>query len=110
ALKEIQNEWRSIGPVPSQYVRSLWANYSALIDRFYDKRSIYFELKELDRKKNLEAKLEICEKAERLDQVENIKEAIKELNQLHEEFKHIGPVPKDEQEEVWRRFKAASDK
>lgn len=110
ALKEIQNEWRKIGPVPSQYVRSLWANYSALIDRFYDKRSIYFELKELDRKKNLEAKLELCEKAERLERVENLKDAIKELNDLHEEFKHIGPAPKEDQEEVWKRFKAASDK
>lgn len=110
ALKEIQNEWRAIGPVPSQFVRSLWANYNALIDRFYDKRSIYFELKELDRKKNLEAKIEICEKAERLEQLESVKEAMNELNVLHEEFKHIGPAPKNDQEEIWKRFKAASDK
>jgi hypothetical protein len=110
ALKEIQNEWRSIGPVPNQYVRSLWANYSALIDRFYDKRSIYFELKELDRRKNLEAKTDICERAEKLEHVENIKEAIKELNDLHEEFKHVGPAPRDEQDAIWKRFKAASDK
>lgn len=110
ALKEIQNEWRAIGPVPSQYVRSLWANYSALIDRFYDKRSIYFELKELDRKKNLEAKVDICERAERLVNEPNLKKAIKELNDLHEEFKHVGPTPRDEQEAIWKRFKAASDK
>ena len=110
ALKEIQNEWRAIGPVPGQYVKSLWANYSALIDRFYDQRSIYFELKELDRKKNLEAKLELCERAEKLEQYENLKDAIKELNELHEEFKHIGPVPREEQEAVWKRFKSASDR
>ncbi len=109
ALKEIQNEWRAIGPVPSQYVRSLWANYSALIDRFYDNRSIYFELKELDRKKNLEAKIDICERAEKLAKMENLKEAIKELNDLHEEYKHIGPAPREEQEALWKRFKAASD-
>jgi len=109
SLKKIQDEWRAVGPVPNGYVKSLWANYSALIDRFYDNRSIYFELKELDRKKNLEAKLELCEKAESLNKLENIKEATKHLNELHEEFKHIGPVPKEDQEPLWQRFKAASD-
>lgn len=109
ALKEIQNEWKSIGPVPGQFAKSLWASYNALIDRFYDNRSIYFELKELDRKKNLEAKLELCEKAEELSTYENIRDAVKELNELHNEFKHIGPIPKDIQEEVWQRFKSASD-
>lgn len=110
ALKEIQNEWKSIGPIPGQYVKNLWANYNALIDRFYDNRSIYFELKELDRRKNFEAKQEICKKAEDLAEHQNVKEAIRELNELHEEFKHIGPVPKENQEELWQRFKAASDK
>ncbi|CAN5197065.1 DUF349 domain-containing protein [soil metagenome] len=109
ALKEIQNEWKSIGPISGTYFKNLWANYNALIDRFYDNRSIYFELKELDRRKNLEAKIEVCEKAEKLAEQENVKEAIKELNELHEEFKHIGPVPKENQEEVWQRFKTASD-
>lgn len=108
-FKEIQTEWKSIGPVPGAHNRTLWANYNALIDRFYDNRSIYFELKELDRKKNLESKLELCERAENLSNVENMKEAIKELNELHHEFKHIGPVPKDDQEPLWQRFKAASD-
>lgn len=107
-LKDIQDEWKATGPVAPQHLKSLWANYNALIDRFYDKRSIYFELKELDRKKNLEAKLELCEKAEKLEG-EDIKEAIKQLNELHEEFKHIGPVPKEDQEAVWKRFKTASD-
>lgn len=110
ALKELQEEWRKIGPVPGQYAKSLWANYNALIDRFYDHRSIYFELKELDRRKNLEAKLELCERAEALDNIDNIKDAIFQLNELHEEFKHIGPVPKEEQEPLWQRFKGASDK
>lgn len=108
-IKQIQEEWKSIGSVPSAQNRNLWASYNALMDRFYDNRSIYFELKELDRKKNLEQKLEICEKAEALVNVEDLKEAIKALNDLHEEFKHIGPVPRDEQESLWQRFKAASD-
>jgi hypothetical protein len=109
AVKKIQEEWKSIGPVPANQSKNLWASYNALMDRYYDNRSIYYELKELDRKKNLESKLELCAKAEALQEVEDLKEAIRQLNDLHEEFKHIGPVPRDEQEELWTRFKAASD-
>ncbi|XOV91495.1 MAG: DUF349 domain-containing protein [Bacteroidota bacterium] len=109
-LKALQAEWKKIGHVPGQFVKSLWANYNALIDRYYDHRSIYFELKELDRQKNLKGKLELCERAEALDKLENIKSAITQLNELHEEFKHIGPIPREDQEPVWQRFKAASDK
>ncbi|WP_258099849.1 DUF349 domain-containing protein [Marinoscillum pacificum] len=108
-LKELQEEWRSVGQVPGAQAKTMWANYHALIDRFYDQRSIYFELKELDRKKNLESKQELCERAEALSDLENIKDAIFQLNELHEEFKHIGPIPKEDQEPVWQRFKAASD-
>ena len=109
AFKELQKEWRSIGPIPGTQAKTLWANYHALVDRFYDNQSIYFELKELDRRRNLEAKLELCARAERLADVEIIKDAIRELNELHQEFKHIGPVPAEEKEAVWQRFKAASD-
>ena len=109
AIKEIQEEWKTIGQVPPQHVRNLWASYNALMDRFYDNRSIYFELKELDRRKNLKAKEELCVRAEKLEEVANLKDAIKELNELHNEYKHIGPVPKARQEALWQRFKAASD-
>lgn len=109
AVKAIQETWKTIGPVPLAQSKNLWASFNALMDRFYDNRSIYFELKELDRKKNLESKLELCEKAESLKEVEDLKEAIRILNELHEEFKHLGPVPREEQEQVWVRFKAASD-
>ncbi len=108
-FKELQRQWKSIGPVAGPQAKTLWANYHALLDRFYDNQSIYFELKELDRKKNLEAKLELCARAEKLADVEIIKDAIRELNELHHEFKHLGPVPKDDKEAVWQRFKAASD-
>lgn len=109
-FKEIQKQWKSIGAVPQAQAKTLWANYNALIDLFYDHRSIYFELKELDRKKNLEAKLELCVRAEALEQTENLKDAVRELNELHNEFKHLGPVPLEEKEAVWQRFKTASDK
>ncbi len=108
-IKDIQSEWKKIGPVPNSQNRSLWASFNALMDRFYDNRSIYFELKELDRKKNLELKTEICEKAEALVKHDELKEAIKVLNDLHDEYNHIGPVPREEQEALWQRFKAASD-
>jgi hypothetical protein len=108
-IKKIQDEWKKIGPVPHSQNKNLWASYNALMDRFYDNRSIYFELKELDRKKNLESKLELCVKAEALSGMEDVKDAIKSLNDLHEEFKHIGPVPREEQEALWQRFKTASD-
>lgn len=108
-IKALQEEWKSIGQVPPSQNRSLWASYNALMDRFYDNRSIYFELKELDRKKNLESKLELVDKAIALKDVKDLKDAIKALNELHEEFKHIGPVPREEQEALWQKFKAASD-
>lgn len=108
-IKDLQKEWKSVGPVPGSQSKTLWANYNALLDRYYDQRSILFELKELDRKKNLQAKIELCVKAEELAQSEDVPYAIKHLNDLHEEYKHIGPVPKEEQEPLWQRFKAASD-
>src|SRR5690606_23437208 len=94
---------------PGPQAKTLWANYHALVDRFYDNQSIYYELKELDRKRNLEAKHELCVRAEKLADVDMIKDAIRELNELHHEFKHIGPVPIEEKEAVWQRFKSASD-
>lgn len=108
-VKKLQEEWRNIGQVPGAQSQTLWASYHALMDRFYDHRSIYFELKELDRQKNLAAKFELCKKAETLDASTNIIQSIVQLNEFHEEFKHIGPVPREEQEALWQRFKTASD-
>ncbi len=108
-FKELQREWKAIGSVPGTEAKTLWANYHALLDRFYDNQSIYFELKELDRKKNLESKIDLCVRAEKLIDVENINESIRELNELHHEFKHLGPVPIENKEVIWKRFKTASD-
>ena len=108
-FKQLQIEWKQVGGVPPSEMKTLWANYHALVDRYYDHRNIYFELKELDRKKNLEAKLEVCARAEKLSEIKSISEAVKELNELHNEFKHIGPVPLEDKEQLWQRFKAASD-
>ena len=108
-VKELQNTWKKIGQVESSKDKALWTTYNALLDRFYDNRSIYFELKDLDRKKNLELKNTICDKAENLINSTNIMKAVSILNDLHAEFKHIGPVEKDKQEDIWNRLKVASD-
>ncbi|TAH24530.1 MAG: DUF349 domain-containing protein [Cytophagales bacterium] len=110
SLKDYQDQWKKIGQVPSAAHQELWQSYTALVDRFYNNRSIYFELKELDRKKNLESKIEICEKAEKLIDIESINQSIRDLKTLHDEYKLIGPVPKEDQEALWQRFKNASDK
>jgi len=107
-FKEIQDQWNSIGPIPHSRNRSIWASYHALVELFYDNRNIYFELKELDRKKNFEAKTKLCERAEKIVSLKNINEAIRELDNLHEEYKRIGPVANEEKEPLWDRFKKAS--
>ena len=108
-VKDLQNAWKDIGHINNSKDKSLWTTFNALLDRFYDNRSIYFELKDLDRKKNLELKNAICEKAEKLVDNSNIMRAVSSLNELHAEFKHIGPVERDKQEDIWNRLKNASD-
>ena len=108
-FKKLQEQWKAVGPVPPAQSKSLWASYNALMELYYNKRSIYFELKELDRRKNLTKKLQLCERAEKLAESSSIQQAIKELHELHNEYKHIGPIPREEQDKVWARFKAASD-
>lgn len=109
-LKELQKKWKETGAVPPTETEQLYETYNALLDRFYSQKNIDNQLVELDRKKNLEAKTEICKKAEALLEFSNINEAISQLNKLHEEYRSIGHVPREEQEALWQRFKAASDK
>jgi len=108
-VKGLQNKWKEIGQINNSKDKSLWTTYNALLDRFYDNRSIYFELKQLDRKKNLELKTNICNKAESLIKDSNVMRSVSKLNELHSEFKHIGPVEKEKQNEIWDRLKNASD-
>lgn len=109
-VKELQQEWREANESQTFSDKELWLNYKALLDIYYNNRSFSFELKELDRKKNLEAKTELCEKAEALITEEVVPKALKELSKLHQEYKVIGLVPESLREELWTRFKTASDK
>ena len=108
AFREIQDRWRAIGPVPVQNYRNINDTYQLYVEQFYDMVKINRELRDLDFKKNLEAKEKFCEMAEKLAGNENIVEAFKELQKLHEQWKEYGPVAKQFREDIWDRFKAAT--
>jgi Domain of Unknown Function (DUF349) len=112
-LKKIQQDWKDAGNIASPHNNTLWQTYHALVDRFYSNRSIYFELLELDRKKNLNLKVELCTKveaiAESIQNTELTSKHINDANHIFEEFKHVGPATKDANELLWQRFKGALD-
>jgi Domain of Unknown Function (DUF349) len=109
-FRDLQRKWRSIGPVPQINVKNLWDNYHHHVEAFYDYIKINQELRDLDLKKNLEAKLVLCEKAEELLLETNIMNAFKILQELHDQWREIGPVPPDMRTEIWERFREATAK
>ncbi|MEI6059332.1 MAG: DUF349 domain-containing protein [Bacteroidota bacterium] len=109
-FKTLQETWKGIGMVPKAEAQGLWQNYHFLIEKFFDKVKINKELKDLDLRKNLERKIELCEKAEELVLESSISQSFKRLQELHEEWKDVGPVAQDKREEVWDRFKTATEK
>ena len=108
AFRELQNKWREIGPVPASKYIDLNNNYQFYVEKFYDMVKINRDLRDLDFKKNLEAKTRFCEQAEKLAEDENVVEAFHELQKLHEQWKDLGPVAKEFRESIWDRFKAAT--
>ncbi|WP_299255103.1 DUF349 domain-containing protein [uncultured Cytophaga sp.] len=109
SFKKLQDTWKATGQVPLAEAKELWANYQALTDMFYNNRSVYFELKELDRRKNLSLKQEIISKVEQLLDHPNVQSAFNELRKLQDEFRNIGPVPKEDHENLWAKLKHFSD-
>lgn len=107
-FRELQRRWKEIGPVPQNKVKDLWGTYHHHVGKFYDYVKINKELRDLDLKKNLEAKLELCEKAEKLKEEDNIVHAFDTLQDYHDQWREIGPVPKEKREETWQRFKEAT--
>ncbi|MBO7191850.1 MAG: DUF349 domain-containing protein [Bacteroidales bacterium] len=107
-FREIQNRWRAIGPVPAQSYRNVNETYQLYVEQFYDMVKINRELRDLDFKKNLEAKEQFCEFAEKLSENPNVIEAFRELQKLHEQWKEFGPVAKEYRDQIWDRFKAAT--
>ncbi len=109
-FRTLQDSWKVIGMVPKNEVNNLWQNYHFLVEMFFDKVKINKEFKDLDLKKNLEQKIVLCEKAEELLLETSILKSFKELQLLHEKWKEIGPTPDDKREEMWDRFKSATEK
>ena len=107
-FREIQNRWRTAGPVPAQSYRNLNETYQLYVEQFYDMVKINRELRDLDFKKNLEAKEQLCQSAEDLAENQNVVEAFRELQKLHEQWKEYGPVAKEHRETIWDRFKTAT--
>lgn len=107
-FRELQKKWKSIGQVPQAHANDLWKTYTAYQESFWDLIKINNELREYDFKKNLEAKTNICEVAERLIAEDDVVSAFHQLQKLHEEWHEIGPVSREIREEIWNRFKAAS--
>jgi hypothetical protein len=108
-FKVLQEKWKEIGQVPHGDNNTLWQNYHFLIEKFFDKVKINKELKDLDLRKNMECKIQLCEKAEELLIEPSIIVSFKKLQEYHDEWKETGPVPLDKKDEIWERFKTASD-
>ena len=109
-FKDIQERWRNTGLVPQNRVNDLLETYHHHVENFYNYIKINKEVRDLDLKRNLDAKINLCEEAEKLVENKDINDAFKQLQLLHTRWKEIGPIPKEQQEPVWERFKAATSK
>ena len=107
-FKSLQQEWNEIKMIPQARVNELWKSYQHYVEIFYDLVRINNEFREYDFKKNLESKTELCEAAERLDEESDVVSAFHQLQNLHQEWREIGPVSRKDREVVWNRFKEAS--
>ena len=107
-FRELQNRWRAIDMVPQAKAKDLWDTYQHYVEKFYDYIKINNEFRDMDFKKNLEAKTSLCERAEALVDEPNVVGAFKELQKLHDEWKEIGPVAKEFRESIWERFKGVT--
>ena len=107
-VKSLQDEWKEIKSVPAENASELWNNYKLALEFFYDLLKMNFEAREYDFKKNLEAKTALCVAAEKLGADEDVVSAFHQLQELHNQFREIGPVARELREEIWTRFKQAS--
>uniref|UniRef100_UPI0040271374 DUF349 domain-containing protein n=1 Tax=Prevotella sp. TaxID=59823 RepID=UPI0040271374 len=107
-FKELQKVFKEIKSVPPEKANEVWRNYQLYVEQFYDLLNLNREAREYDFKKNLEAKTKLCEEAEALDKEPDVISAFHQLQELHAQYREIGPVAKDLREQIWARFKAAS--
>lgn len=107
-FKALQQEWKEIKNIPADKANEVWKNYQLYVEQFYDMLKLNSEAREYDFKKNLEAKTKLCEAAEKLNEEEDVISAFHQLQDLHQQYREIGPVAKELREQIWERFKAAS--
>lgn len=107
-FKALQQEWKEIKAVPAEKASELWRNYQLYVEQFYDLLNLNREAREYDFKKNLEAKTHLCEAAEKLAAESDVISAFHQLQELHQQYREVGPVAKELREQIWARFKAAS--
>lgn len=107
-FKELQQQWKDIKNVPADKANELWRNYQLYVEQYYDQLNLNREAREYDFKKNLGIKKHLCEAAEKLAEEPDVISAFHQLQELHQQFREVGPVAKELRDEVWTRFKAAS--
>jgi hypothetical protein len=107
-FKDLQRQWFAAGIIPQQNLKDLWDSYNYFVDKFNDYVRINRDLRALDLKKNYELKIQLCEQTEEMDNEPNIVQAFKTLQKYHTRWREIGPVPRDNRDEVWERFKQAT--
>lgn len=107
-FKALTDQWKEIKEVPQTAANDLWKSYQQLVEQYYDIQKLNNEFREYDFRKNMEAKIALCEEAEKLAQEEDVISAFRSLQQLHQKFRETGPVTKESREEIWNRFKTAS--
>lgn len=107
-FKELQTKWKEINNVPADKVNELWRTYQLYTEQFYDLLKLNHEAREYDFKKNLELKTKLCEAAEKLSEEKDVVSAFHQLQELHQQYREIGPVAKENREQIWNRFKTAS--
>ncbi|WP_166382181.1 DUF349 domain-containing protein [Polaribacter sp. 11A2H] len=111
SFRELQDSWKTIGPVSKNHYNDTWKTYHHHVERFYDLLHLSNDFRDLDFKHNLEEKLKIIEKANALAEVADINIAFKELQDLHKIWKEdIGPVSQEMREDVWGKFSEATKK
>lgn len=107
-FQKLQQDWKAVGPIPQSEVNVLWNNYQLCVESFYDNLKINNELRDYDFRKNLEQKVALCEQAEALADEKEVIPAFRKLQALHDEWREIGPVSRENRESIWNRFKEAS--
>lgn len=109
-FKELQERWKATGFVNIKYKNEIWQTYNHYVEVFYDYLKLNKDLRDMDFKKNLESKKDLCKKAEKLISLKSLNKMHDELQDLHEKWKNIGPIKKEDRKILWERFQLASKK